>query len=74
MLVRERQRCPSCGTRPEEWDPEQGGHRRAYLAQADICRGCEAIESRQSFITDEQRQNNRGLRVVLARNPKTIGR
>lgn len=30
-----------CGTRREEWDPEAGGDRNAYVAMTDTCPGCQ---------------------------------
>jgi hypothetical protein len=66
MHVRNKQTCGRCGTRAEEWDPEQGGHRHAYLAQADVCRGCQALEARENAMTDEQR--GAGVHIVLRRN------
>jgi hypothetical protein len=63
--VRARQTCPQCGTRPDEWDPAQGGNRRAYLAEVEQCRGCQAIDQRSGSLTDEQR--GRGMQVVLKR-------
>jgi hypothetical protein len=39
-VIHERQRCQSCGTRPEEWNPKQGGDLHAYTAEAVHCRGC----------------------------------
>jgi hypothetical protein len=61
--VRAKQTCQQCGTRPDEWDPEQGGHRRAYLAQVKQCRGCQAVGQRDKRLTDDQRQP--GVHVVL---------
>ena len=63
--VQARQTCPQCGTRPDEWDPEQGGHRRAYHAHVEVCRGCQAKDQRDKRLTDEQRQP--GVQVVLKR-------
>lgn len=63
VWLRERQTCSSCGTRPDEWDPEQGGHRRAYLAETVICRGCQAVAGRDAALTDEERQA--GVHTVL---------
>ncbi len=40
----DRQSCPSCGTRAEEWNPEHGGHPRAYAAEHTSCDGCAAID------------------------------
>lgn len=65
MFVRETSACSQCGTRPEEWDPARGGHRRAYLATVEVCRGCQAIAQRGESLSEEQR--NRGYQVVLSR-------
>lgn len=35
--------CPDCGTRPSEWDPKQGGHRDAYIADMTYCQGCSRL-------------------------------
>lgn len=40
-LVWSREACSSCGTRPDEWNPERGGHLHAYEAVRHVCRGCE---------------------------------
>lgn len=67
VYIRERSTCSQCGTRDSEWNPEEGGHRRAYLAETRVCRGCQAIAQRSEALTDEQR--GRGHHVVLRRNP-----
>ncbi|GLY81834.1 hypothetical protein [Actinoallomurus iriomotensis] len=61
--LRERQTCSSCGTRPDEWDPKRGGDRRAYVAQVEICRGCQAVQARNAGLTEDQRHG--GAHVVL---------
>jgi hypothetical protein len=38
--IHEAQKCSSCGTRDEEWDPAQGGSIHAYRAESHICWGC----------------------------------
>lgn len=67
MVLRDGQACPHCGTRAEEWDPAQGGHRRAFLAEVEVCRGCQALAQRKKALSDEQR--GRGHHVVLKPNP-----
>lgn len=57
--------CQSCGTRPEEWDPEQGGSDFAYVAEIRGCRGCETRESAQKQITKDAPA---GMHVVLIRH------
>lgn len=44
-MTEQRISCPDCGTRLEEWDPEQGGDRFAYYAKAYKCPGCRAIHT-----------------------------
>ena len=63
--LRQKQACPGCGTRAEEWDPALGGHRQAYSAHAEVCRGCQQIESRKSAMTGDE---PRGTQIVLTRH------
>lgn len=63
--IRERQACQACGTRPDEWDEERGGHRYAYAAEPKRCRGCELIEAARGSVTDK---DGRGIRIVLVPN------
>lgn len=67
QYVREQRTC-TCGTRPEEWDPEQGGHRHAYFPQITTCPGCVGIERTQQA-PEMQGDQARGKRISLARNP-----
>jgi hypothetical protein len=63
--IRNRQACPGCGTRPEEWDPKKGGHRDAYHPKPVRCPGCvlkDEMESRPA-VADAP-----GTYVVLVRN------
>lgn len=64
--IHQRQTCPECGTRPVEWDPDQGGHDYAYLAELHQCWGCSTRAHAQQGITDDMGQ---GVGVVLVRNP-----
>ncbi|MFI8085930.1 hypothetical protein ACIF6L_34710 [Kitasatospora sp. NPDC086009] len=36
--------CPQCGTREEEWQPEAGGDRHAYVVTTNRCFGCQLLE------------------------------
>ncbi|MFI2663739.1 hypothetical protein [Micromonospora carbonacea] len=45
QYVREKQRCRGCGTRPDEWQTDHGGHQHAYRPVVDRCRGCELLET-----------------------------
>lgn len=67
QYVRDRNTC-QCGTRPEEWDPEQGGSRAAYFPEIVLCQGCVGIERTQEQIRG-QYEGQRGLRASLKRNP-----
>jgi hypothetical protein len=64
--IRQRETCSSCGTRPDEWNPEKGGDRHAYVGQVDQCPGCVVVERTQE--APEMKQG-RGNHVVLRRNP-----
>lgn len=63
--IRQQETCPSCGTRPEEWDPDRGGHRRAYVARKRRCHGCAAKQQVEASIDPDQ--EGRGVHVVLER-------
>lgn len=68
-LVRQRERCGSCGTHPEDWDPERGGHPRAFVATLSHCPGCAATEDRRKR-ADKAREHGElaaGSHVVLRR-------
>lgn len=58
---RKRQACPSCGTRPEEWDPDRGGSDVAYAAEVRSCRGCETRASAESQLP----KDTPGAHIVL---------
>jgi hypothetical protein len=57
--------CKQCGTRPEEWDPERGGHRRAYRGVITDCEGCIVIEQTTEA---PQMKQGRGKKVGLVRS------
>jgi hypothetical protein len=70
-MIRDRQRCPQCGTRPDEWDRDKGGHDFAYNAELHRCWGCrtKAVASRQpSWKAHLERDD--GAHVILTRNPE----
>lgn len=63
--------CSGCGTRRDEWNPDKGGDRRAYIADVDVCQGCAHVERMQNTAsTDPSLKDRRGLKVIL-RRPKT---
>jgi len=64
----ERQTC-SCGTRLEEWDPEQGGHPQAYSGHIGTCPGCREIQLTRERANDEHAEA-KGVTISLRRQSK----
>lgn len=64
-LIHDRQRCPSCGTRPDEWDPAKGGDLHAYAASAVHCRGCQVLAPAQEEFDKQQASYPRGTTIQL---------
>lgn len=67
--LRKSETCTQCGTRPQEWDPERGGRRRAYSAEIHQCEGCVV---RQRAETAPEMTQARGMHVVLVRNEEMM--
>lgn len=65
--VRDRSTCRHCGTRPEEWDENRGGDRRAYYAVERRCLGCEQIQAKSDSLPADQ---GRGMYVALTPTPQ----
>jgi hypothetical protein len=65
----QRQTCTSCGTRPEEWDPEDGGDRAAYLYEVVVCPGCEQAERTEAVMHGDHWKSQRGKKVRGRRRP-----
>jgi hypothetical protein len=61
--------CPDCGTREEMWDPKQGGHRHAMVAETHRCPGCELKEQLRSQLPSD----SKGVHVRLVPNPELVG-
>ncbi|MFF0409703.1 hypothetical protein ACFYUY_04620 [Kitasatospora sp. NPDC004745] len=55
--------CDGCGTRPQEWDEQQGGDRYAYVPQTSRCLGCELIEMESEQVPEGA--EGRGVRIGL---------
>lgn len=66
--IEDSRRCKSCGTHPDDWDPEAGGHRDAYLPATEVCQGCAKARTGQAMFGSELEQIA-GTRLVLTRNP-----
>lgn len=65
------QKCSGCGTRPDEWDPAQGGSRHAYSAEPRRCLGCELLAQAQRDLQREEEADTLGVRLALIPNDET---
>lgn len=63
--LQQRNTCSRCGTRPEEWSSERGGHRHAYVATETICRGCQVLEAATDAVQKDKGPRERGLHIAL---------
>jgi hypothetical protein len=70
--IHEAQRCPGCGTRPEEWDPACGGDLHAYHMEPVHCRGCEVKAGAESDFERHRREYRRGTELAMRRNPREV--
>lgn len=61
--------CIMCGTAPWEWDPKQGGNRRAYEAVEVFCPGCYAKASMRQL---DVGRNTDGVTVELVPNDASL--
>jgi hypothetical protein len=69
--IRQGETCRGCGTHPDEWDENKGGHRRAYLAEILVCPGCEVRQREEHELQNGERWKKvRGAYVVMRRNLK----
>lgn len=49
----EARRCGSCGTHPDDWDPDKGGRRDAYHAEIRYCPGCQRVDAARNRQDDK---------------------
>jgi hypothetical protein len=63
----QRQTCHACGTRAEEWDPDQGGDRGAYTFEIAVCPGCEQAERTESAMATDEWKSQRGKKIRARR-------
>lgn len=61
--------CVMCGTAQWEWDPKQGGSRRAYEAVEVFCPGCYA---KASMRTLDPGRNTDGITMELVPNDASL--
>lgn len=67
--IRKAETCPNCGTRPDEWNPDKGGHRHAYLPTIEIDPGCEQRQRKEAELQTDAWKNQKGAYVALRPNP-----
>lgn len=72
-LIFQRQTCPSCGTRPDEFDEARGGDMHAYVAEPRHCRGCEIKAQGDEWFEKHRSEYRRGTYVRLTRASTTDG-
>ncbi|MGE4164070.1 MAG: hypothetical protein AB7G23_20275 [Vicinamibacterales bacterium] len=66
--------CPSCGTRPEEWNPELGGDLHAYHAARHTCQGCVVRHRGEQALTKDLDKGKArpGTTIVLLPTPREV--
>lgn len=69
-LIRGGETCRGCGTHPDAWDPDKGGHRAAYLAEVHLCPGCEQRQRVEARLSSPENKGQRGLSVIMRPNPE----
>lgn len=65
-LHEQNSKCRRCRTRPEEWDPKQGGSRWAYVVEIDRCSGCELLDQAQRDLA--KMEDTHGIQMRLEPN------
>jgi len=69
--IHQRQRCPNCGTMPDEWNEAQGGDLHAYAAEPLTCRGCEVAAQGDEWFEHHRKEMRRGTTMRLV--PRRLG-
>jgi hypothetical protein len=69
--VRQAETCRACGTRPDEWDPNLGGHRRAYAVEERVCAGCEVLQRAEAQHAEDEPALRGAHLVLVARKGAT---
>lgn len=60
--------CQMCGTNPDWFDPEKGGHRYAMIAESWRCPGCEL----EAQLREQIPHAEKGVHVRLIPNPDVV--
>lgn len=65
-----------CGTHPDDWDPEKGGHPNAWVAGEHHCKGCQRLEMAQELADKRAEKGDKPLRgtSVVLRRQEGVGR
>lgn len=61
--IHRRQRCPHCGTRPEDWEDDPN----AFVAEPVHCRGCEVKGRQEAHLEAHRGEYRRGTFIQLTR-------
>lgn len=69
FIAEKAEHCTMCGTAPWEWDPKQGGNRRAYEPVEHFCPGCYAKAALQHA---DPGRNMDGITIVLVPNDRGV--
>lgn len=60
--------CSQCGTHPDDWDEDAGGHPRAWVATVHSCKGCAVTDSGQKRLEEKLGPGDRvGLKRQVER-------
>lgn len=66
-LLWKRRTCPSCGTHPDEWDPEKGGDPNAYAVGEHYCEGCHRLQVGQDAADKRAEKGEKPLKGTSLR-------
>lgn len=73
LFIQDARTCKQCGTDPELWNEDKGGHRRAFVAEEHFCPGCEVKEGAEERFRKSQGDGpSKGFSIRLARNAKAL--
>ena len=69
---RKAETCPSCGTHPDDWDPDKGGHPNAWIPADHHCKGCQRLEMAREQQTKRAEKGEKPLKgtTITLRRPE----
>ena len=70
--LHKQQTCPSCGTHPDDWDPDKGGHPNAWVPADHHCKGCQRLEMAREQADKRAEKGEKPLRgtTITLRRPE----